>query len=840
MGSELYAASITPSGAKVTYAWYAGSTLVGEEETYTVTYDDLGKQIKLKVTGTDTYTGSATSAPTSTVVEGADITSGVLNNPSPVIGDVLRVVNLEPVGAKATFKWYVGGTLAGSSSSYTVASSDLDKAVSVDVTGTGLYTGTFTINADSTVRSAGTVDDVTIANTTNPTDIGLDSPNVGDVLAATPVPATATVSYKWTYEKDDGTVVTLGTASKLTVPTATTLVGKVITVTITGTGKYAGTDTPATQTGAVVNLKNLINVELSDYAPKLDESSGTASTITATVYAKSTTAPVTDNCTITWYRGDTLTDITGDTYTLGTEDCGYLITAVATADGINNAGTVSRATTSKARRRLYKVEIADQDGTPVTEVSVGDVLTGLLNDNTLIEPNNQYMTLSWKFNGTTTKTLEYTVPASTQLTGGLTLTITIPTGSIYYVEGTVADSITTVNKATITLPDEADLTAPVAGETYTVTVTPETAKATYVWKNAAGTTLKTTTTPSWLIPSSVIGQAVSVTVTPGTGYALATGAPDKLTTPTVVAQTFTAQIYNNLPPNANKLSIVTDPANATVESVNWYDHNGNSLGQFAGRNYIITDSTLLGTAFTAVVHGGGNFKRDVNTTEMESKAALEALMAAYDPALEQADLANDGTGESTDDSTQSDTAATETPATEQTDATETPAVETGETTPATDATGEQETPATEGDAPATDPIADEASGQTDPAAAQQQETQETEQTQAAITYTAWFDSLPATVTVGTRLQVRTNADDAIQAYAWYRGINAIQDVLGSTYDVMQSDVDAGSLITVYVTFADGSQAYASVKLTAPLVTDTQTVDTGFTVDTFSDVQTQAE
>jgi uncharacterized protein YgiM (DUF1202 family) len=791
VGSELYAASITPSGATVSYAWYAGSTLVGEASTYSVTYDDLGKQMKLHVTGIGSYSGSATSALTSAVATGIDLVSGELNNPSPVIGDVLNVINLLPTGAKATYQWFVGGTLAGTKSSYTVTSADLNKSVSVDVTGTGLYTGTFTIIADNTVQSAGTVNDVTITNSTNPTEIGKEHPNVGDVLVATPVPATATVSYKWTYVNGSGTTVTLGTASKLTVPTTADLVGRAITVTVTGTGRYIGGVSPSASTDEVVSLKNLTEVRLNPYAPRLDEESATPATIVATVYAKDTADPVTANCDIVWYRGDVLTATTGDTYDLTADDCGYLITAVATADGATFAGTKSRTTTSRVLRKLYSVAIADADGTPVTEVSVGDVLTAVLNDGTDIQPNNTYMTLNWQFNGVTTKTLEYTVPATNSLSGGLKLSVTTPAGSIYYISGSLTSPTVTVNKAIITLPDEGTLEAPVAGLTYTLAVTPETAKATYVWKKQDATTIKTTSIPSLLIPSSEIGKTISVTVTPSAGYQFADSAPTKtLTLPAVAAQLFEAYIQGTTTLNAT-MTIVTDPANATVTNTDWYDASNNHIGLLPGRTLKITDPALVGQTLKALVHGGGNFKTDVWTSDPPTPETLEALMMAYDPLLEAEQA--EGTTEET--VTPDDTGTDAPPATDDT-ATEEP--------PATDDTATEEPPGTADD------------GQTAPEQTEEQPAAEPE----PVAYTAEFINLPSDITAGTDLTVLTNAEGSVAGYAWYRGNTHLEDVTGYVYRVTQSDIDAEATITVYVTFDDGGQASTYVRLRLPADSET--------------------
>ena len=62
VGSVLSVNTLTPSGATVSYEWYVGTDIVANTATYTVLSTDLGQQIKLKVTGTGDYSGSATSS----------------------------------------------------------------------------------------------------------------------------------------------------------------------------------------------------------------------------------------------------------------------------------------------------------------------------------------------------------------------------------------------------------------------------------------------------------------------------------------------------------------------------------------------------------------------------------------------------------------------------------------------------------------------------------------------------------------------------------------------------------------------------------------------------------
>ncbi len=804
VGSELHVASITPAGATVTYEWSSGTTVVGTEATYTVSYGDIGKQIKLKVTGTGSYTGSATSAPTSSVIEGISLIGGALNNPSPVVGDVLQVVNLQPSGAKATYKWYVGGTLVGTNATYTVTSANLDQTVTVEVTGTGLYMGSFSIVSDSTVSSAGTVQEVTITNTTNPTETGKNTPNVYDVLSAAPVPETATVSYKWTYN-NGGTIVTLGTSSKLTVPNVSSLLGKEITVMVTGTGRYIGGVSPDDSTGPVVNLKNLTEVRLDNYAPILNVHTG----ITATVYAKDTTDPVTGYCMIAWYRDGEDTGITGTTYTLSDADLGHLITATATADGVNFAGSKSRSTTSRVRQKLTSVAIVNKSGEPT--FAVGDVLTAVFDGGADVELSTQNITLAWKMNGVTSKTLEYTVPSLNPDTSGITLTATTPAGSIYYIDGSLTNNVA-VTKATMALPG-GTLEAPVAGETYTLDVTPTTAKATYLW-TASGVTNKTTTTPALAITADYIGKVIRVTVTPGTGYQLADGAPNYVDLPAAQPKPFEAIIIGHSPvpstlPSAYSIYTRNEAGVAisvSIDLVYWCNTSETLSATTSGsnaRNLTISNTAWVGQTLKAKVHGTGIYTGDVWTTAVTTDE-LSALMSNYSSLVQSGGLSDEPAV--TDTPVPQDTTATETPVPMDTTATDTPApVDT-----ATAESGETATPAPEFTAiPAGEPVPDA----------------NTEQTQEPITYTAQFNNLPSKVVADTDLTVLTNAESSVQTYAWYKDTTLIDNTVGNTYRVTQSDIDAGYKITVYVTFADGQQASTWVQLKAPLADETMQTGT---------------
>ena len=83
-GQTLTAGALTPSGATVTYQWQSSATSDGTytnisgatSSTYTLVFADVGKYLKVVATGSDSYTGSATSVASSIVTDTNWLTIG--------------------------------------------------------------------------------------------------------------------------------------------------------------------------------------------------------------------------------------------------------------------------------------------------------------------------------------------------------------------------------------------------------------------------------------------------------------------------------------------------------------------------------------------------------------------------------------------------------------------------------------------------------------------------------------------------------------------------------------------------------------------------------------------
>lgn len=186
---DVMTATLNPAGASVIYAWKVGGYQVSNAATYTVTANDVGKQIELIVTGTGVYSGTQSSGLTAAVSASRAIADVVIRNDSnptvgaaPSVGDKLTAVP-SPAQATVTYQWNRdGAAISGATSaSYTVAAEDEGHKLSVTVTGTGSYTGTDTSSQTATVVVKAPV-------------LGLIVPTFAEVVAGYEQPAAAALT----------------------------------------------------------------------------------------------------------------------------------------------------------------------------------------------------------------------------------------------------------------------------------------------------------------------------------------------------------------------------------------------------------------------------------------------------------------------------------------------------------------------------------------------------------------------------------------------------------------------------------------------------------------------
>ncbi|MDO9458455.1 hypothetical protein [Nocardioides sp.] len=140
------AADWVPSYARLTYAWYAGQTLVqsGASRNYRVTPAVVGQRITLAVTATKSGFDPKTtlSEPTAVVARGRLTAGTVQISGTPKVGSTVRASTgyWKPTPVTFTYRWKIGSRLvagaAGRRSTLTLPRSAKGKRVTLVVTGT--------------------------------------------------------------------------------------------------------------------------------------------------------------------------------------------------------------------------------------------------------------------------------------------------------------------------------------------------------------------------------------------------------------------------------------------------------------------------------------------------------------------------------------------------------------------------------------------------------------------------------------------------------------------------------------------------------------------------------
>ena len=147
-------ATVSPAGATVDYVWYDDDgNVLSTASQLTVTSSMVGSKVRLMVTGTGYYVGTAYSSWTSTIQAGPISLTGVkLNNTTPMVNDLLTAT-VSPNGATADITWYNGsGDVLGTGSTYLVSASDVGECLYCVAVGTG-----DTVGMKSSVATAAVV-----------------------------------------------------------------------------------------------------------------------------------------------------------------------------------------------------------------------------------------------------------------------------------------------------------------------------------------------------------------------------------------------------------------------------------------------------------------------------------------------------------------------------------------------------------------------------------------------------------------------------------------------------------------------------------------------------------
>ena len=364
VGSVLSMQAVAPSNATVSYEWLVGGTLKSTNSTYTVDASDVGKTIQLRVTGTGSYKGTVTSAATNAVVSNTVLTGVTLNTIAPVVGDVMTAT-INPAGASVIYAWKVGGYQVSNAATYTVTAADVGKQIELIVTGTGVYSGTQSSGLTAPVSASRAVADVVIRNDSNPT-VGA-APSVGDQLTAVPSPAQATVTYQW---NRDGAAIAGATAASYTV--AAEDEGHKLSVTVTGTGSYSGTDTSSETAAVVVKapVLGLIVPSFDEVVAGYEQPAAKALTITNTGSAGATISSVASSDPSRF-----IINTTGSTQiAAGATDTSWTIQPAANLP----AGTYGATVTvtydgGKTVSSTVSFVVKDSAPAPVSELVIGNV-----------------------------------------------------------------------------------------------------------------------------------------------------------------------------------------------------------------------------------------------------------------------------------------------------------------------------------------------------------------------------------------------------------------------------------------------------------------------------------
>ena len=159
-GSVLTAGAFTPSGTTASRQWQRSTATTGPwtniagatASTYTLASGDMGYFVQLVATGTGSYSGSVTSAPTAkitTLLTGIATPTG-----TPTVGSTLTVGARTPSGATAGYQSRSNGVnIAGATNpTYVLTSAEVGTTITVFATGNNNYSGTATSPPTATVN----------------------------------------------------------------------------------------------------------------------------------------------------------------------------------------------------------------------------------------------------------------------------------------------------------------------------------------------------------------------------------------------------------------------------------------------------------------------------------------------------------------------------------------------------------------------------------------------------------------------------------------------------------------------------------------------------------------
>jgi hypothetical protein len=316
------AAVTDPPNAPAAFQWMADSAdLVGATaKTFSLTNAEVGKEMRVRAHGVETYSGDVVSDPTVPVQPGTGPVplDGVKIDGIAMVGHTLAAT-LSPAGANADFEWVADGeTIPGESGpTLTLAEGERGKTVYVVANGKDGYSGIAWSKAVGPVKEE--LKNVRVTGTAL----------TGQPLTAVPEPSYATVTYQWS----KGTDPIPGAAAPTYVPNAEDL-GETIRVTATGYGLFVGIwDSVPTKGVGPGPLDSVIIVG----TPLVGES------LELNVVPREAER----YSTYQWSAGGVpIPNATGESYVVDALDIGKEITVKATGDGTTYTGTVNSLPTA--------------------------------------------------------------------------------------------------------------------------------------------------------------------------------------------------------------------------------------------------------------------------------------------------------------------------------------------------------------------------------------------------------------------------------------------------------------------------------------------------------------
>ncbi|MBR3873973.1 MAG: SH3 domain-containing protein, partial [Clostridia bacterium] len=579
---ETISATIVPSGAKVKYEWSVDGEVVSSAATYAPTRLQLGKQVKLTVTGTSGYVGSV-SAITGRVVTNT-ITGVTVSNTSPKTGNKIWA-NITPANASATYQWYSNDAKISGATSAELQVTDayLGKQLSVEVEGTGVYASKVKSAKTAKVTNGKVITGVTIDNT---------NPVVGETIKANVAPSSAKndCTYIWMIDNEvwnDHSASYNVKASDL---------GKVIRVKAIGANGWTG-EAYSDYTKPVASKTDLKGVTIRNQTAGNNAANVQPETGSVLV-AKVEPSQAHDRGMVeyTWTIDGTKVGSNTNTYTIDEKDAGKRITV--TVKGKTDYTGSQSATTLDAVKRTplnvtLKVAKPVEGITPTSSVSVNKVCKGSIEwlQNGLPAELDNY--------GRFLPNAVYTAKITLTLENGYTMTnatVKVPGATIESIKGNVVYAVFPVtSEQQVTDFHIAEVKVPIVGQKAVTSFKTEQYNGIVTWETNHIDTNN--------IFQSVDTYVAYIGLTANTGYSL-NGLQDNIFTvsgASSVSYDSTSKVVTAKFSVSRKLSVTADKSEVFLDGYNsrivqCAAELSNYIGDFDDIKWEIVEATVDGTS----------------------------------------------------------------------------------------------------------------------------------------------------------------------------------------------------------------------------------------------------